>query len=387
MISDELLERLRYKGEGADLDFKQAQYRFIGANDHEKSELLKDILAIANAYRDGPGYILIGFKDQAPHPAEVVGILPSDHIDDAALQQFVNSKVQPKLEFRYEERLFDGKTVAVIAIPKQQRPFYLNKKFGKLKESAVYVRRGSSTDEASPVEVARMGRDDTEKGDPRIELSVQNERNRPLPNNFDLSFYRFDFDKLPDYESRIKVRISEGITTSMPSIGLVNRNYWRDAAKYCLYQHRLIQVRLSLVNRSDFPLSDAKLEVTCTKPEGKRVVMMPAANLPQEPDSSASALIQGASTMIDRLKEQIMVDDRGSVPVCHIRLGTLLPGEEGRVRDDLAILASGPGTYKLRVRILAGEINPPIEEEHMMTLSGQECEMDLEGLKKLMFSE
>lgn len=28
MISDEDLEQLRYKGEGADLDFKQAQYSF-----------------------------------------------------------------------------------------------------------------------------------------------------------------------------------------------------------------------------------------------------------------------------------------------------------------------------------------------------------------------
>src|SRR5690349_2457872 len=81
MISDDFLERLRYKGEGPDLDFKQAQYRFIGASEFEKCELLKDVLAVANAYRLGSGYILIGFKDQTPHPAEVVGIAPSDHID------------------------------------------------------------------------------------------------------------------------------------------------------------------------------------------------------------------------------------------------------------------------------------------------------------------
>lgn len=41
MISVERLEQLRYKGEGANLDFKQAHYRFIGTSDHEKSELLR----------------------------------------------------------------------------------------------------------------------------------------------------------------------------------------------------------------------------------------------------------------------------------------------------------------------------------------------------------
>ena len=50
MISDEDLEQLRYKGESTDLDFKQAQYPFAGASDYEKPELLKDIMAMANAY-------------------------------------------------------------------------------------------------------------------------------------------------------------------------------------------------------------------------------------------------------------------------------------------------------------------------------------------------
>lgn len=139
MISDEDLEQLRYKGESTDLDFKQAQYPFAGASDHEKSELLKDIMAMANAYRSGPGYILIGFKDLTPHPAEVVGIAASDHIDDAALQQFVRSKIDPLLEFQYEERLFDGKHVAVITIPKQARPFAPKQDFGKLKKNVALV--------------------------------------------------------------------------------------------------------------------------------------------------------------------------------------------------------------------------------------------------------
>lgn len=73
-MSDEILNKLRYRSEGDDLDFKQAQYHFIDGNDIIKSEMLKDILAMANAWREGTGYIVLGFKDQRPHPAEVTGI-------------------------------------------------------------------------------------------------------------------------------------------------------------------------------------------------------------------------------------------------------------------------------------------------------------------------
>lgn len=153
-MNSHILDGLRYKSEGTDLDFKQAQYPFVKAGEVAKAELLKDVLALANAWRDGTGYILLGFKDMRPHPAEVLGI--TEHFDDANLQQFVHGKVKPKLDFRYEEQLYEGKTVGVIAIPKQPRPFYLAHAYGGLKSNIVYVRRGSSTDEAEPTEVAKM---------------------------------------------------------------------------------------------------------------------------------------------------------------------------------------------------------------------------------------
>ena len=52
------------------------QYFLAGVTDHQKSELLKDILAMANAYRAVPGDILIGFKDRTPQPAEVAAERP-----------------------------------------------------------------------------------------------------------------------------------------------------------------------------------------------------------------------------------------------------------------------------------------------------------------------
>ena len=167
-MNEQLLNSLRYKSEGTDIDFKSKQYGFAGANDFEKSEILKDILAMANAWREGPAYILLGFLEKRPHPAEVVGI--DRNIDDSTLQEFVNSKVKPKLTFYYEEHLYGDKTVGVITIPKQKRPFFISKAYGKLAKNIVYVRRGSSTDEAEPTEIGDMVLADSGRGAMQLDL-------------------------------------------------------------------------------------------------------------------------------------------------------------------------------------------------------------------------
>ena len=381
MISDEELEQLRYKGESADLDFKQAQYRFVGAPDHQKSELLKDILAMSNAYRTGPGYILIGFKDQMPHPAEVVGIAASDHIDDAALQQFVRSKVDPLLEFQYEERLFDGKHVAIFTVPKQVRPFAPNKDYGKVKKNAVYVRRGSSTDEASMSEISKMILADAGVSKPAcIDLQIDTEKNEPLPFHLKMAF--LEFGDLPDYEEENWLDMGNGVKARMPSIKMVNRHYYRDAAKYHATVNRMVLVRLSLANLSDFALEEVKLELSCLAPQGQRVRMLRSDELPQGPtvDLMGRAFRGG----VNQLREQVNIDDRGSEPVCHVLFGTLRPRETGRAEKDVALLPAGPGKYTLSVRILAKEIATPIVKEHAIGIEGEVRHMGLEDLIPLL---
>lgn len=101
---------------GSDLDFKAEQYALSGEDNETKSELVKDILAMANAWREGPAYILLGFKEEKPNPPQVVGI--SEFHDDAHFQQLVNSKVTPKIQFKYEVRPYRGVTVGIVTIPK-----------------------------------------------------------------------------------------------------------------------------------------------------------------------------------------------------------------------------------------------------------------------------
>ena len=155
LLDSELIEQLLNEDEGPALDFKRDQYRFDGKDDRTKSELLKDILAFANSWRRTAAYILIGVCEVKGSRSLPVGV--SDHLDDANLQQFINSKTNRPVEFRYRQIKFGTVTLGVLEIPVQERPTFLNKDFGKVKERDVWIRRGSSSAIALPDEVARMG--------------------------------------------------------------------------------------------------------------------------------------------------------------------------------------------------------------------------------------
>jgi hypothetical protein len=381
-LIDEQLTALRYKSEGTEIDFKSSQYRFIGGSEDNKAEMLKDILAIANAWRDGLGYILLGFKDQRPHPAEVVGI--SDSIDDAQLQQFVNAKVKPKLTFRYEEHLYEGKTVGVISIPKQKRAFYLANSYGKLKSNVVYVRRGSSTDEAEPPEIAAMMMADAGRGDMRVDLAALTADNANLPDTIQLSYLQFT-EKFPDYETPRRTVGPFEIEIGA-SIWHDNRSFWREYAEYVRVDEGLIEMKFVLLNRSGTQLSNAKLEVVVEPLDGQNYQLLAGADLPDQPNRQWSH-IHGMRTLpevLSRQSPQLVIDDSGAVPTCNVRFGSLLPSEEGRSSDTLGIIPLSPGKLRLRFRILASELAVPQESERVIECTGAVERLDFEGFQAFM---
>ena len=153
----EILENLLHQPEGPTLDFKWKQYPFNGASEFDKSELLKDILALANSWRFTTAYILIGVREAKGGRSEIVGV--QEHLDDAILHQFVNSKTQRPINFSYSIFSAEGAKIGVIQIPVQDRPIFLTKPFGKIQAYEIKIRDGSSTRTASPDEIVRMGDD------------------------------------------------------------------------------------------------------------------------------------------------------------------------------------------------------------------------------------
>lgn len=374
MLTDTMLDQLRYKGEGSDLDYKAERYPFAGTTDEAKAELLKDILAMANAHRDGTAYILMGFKESQPHPAEAVGIPAEGVIDDSRIQQFVNEKLESKLDFRYEERMFEGQHIAVISIPKQPRPFYLKKPFGKLAKDTVYIRRGSSTSIASPREMVMMGVADQSNGEALFDLEVLDSSNSPLGDHFERTF--LTFDDLPDYR-----RQQPPAYMAAPNFTRENRNFWRECAEYFQSKNCLIRIRLALTNRSNFSLSGTKLEVTWATNVGQPFKMLTTDDLPDLPaeEWNFGRVLSG--------KGATEVDDDGREPVYQSMLGGVRPGETRRVGEDLAFLPMKPGVYTLKVRVLANEVSPPHTFERVVTVTGECRHLSVEELVELLDEE
>src|SRR4051812_32423004 len=122
------IEALLWENESTSLDFKESQYPFAGATEPERGEIIKDILAFANAFRRDDAFILLGVREVHGGRAEVVGV--NEHLDDASLQQLVNSKTSRTVEFSYHAVEFDGQQIGVIRVPRQKRPVFLTKGYG-----------------------------------------------------------------------------------------------------------------------------------------------------------------------------------------------------------------------------------------------------------------
>jgi len=153
-MNPQLLENLLYQEESEALDFKVEQYPFDKATDAQKGELLKDILAFANAWRQTDAYILIGVEEVRGGRSLVRG---ATHLLNRNLQQFVHSKTNRPVEFSYTPVTFEGAEIGVLTIPLQDRPVYLTKQYGDLEANVVYIRRSDTTGKAAPDEVALMG--------------------------------------------------------------------------------------------------------------------------------------------------------------------------------------------------------------------------------------
>ena len=179
-MNSDVFEELLHEEESASLDFKRDQYEFAGASDEQKSELLKDILAFANAWRRVTAYILIGVEEIKGGRSNPVGV--AHQLSDNDLQQFVNSKTNRPVAFSYRAFAFEGNQFGIIEVPVQSRPVFLKRSYGKLSANTVYVRRGSSTDVADPEEIAKMGSADTGRAaEPAFELEWADLREqRPL---------------------------------------------------------------------------------------------------------------------------------------------------------------------------------------------------------------
>lgn len=256
------LEKLLLEGESVSLDFKREQYPFTNATPEAKAKLLKDILAMANSWRKVPAYILIGVDAETDQSTNVIGI--TSHIDDAALQQFVNDKTNRTIRFSYQRAALYGKTIGVIEIPIQKRPFYLRNDFAHLRKNIVYFRRGSSNTEATPDEILKMGEPIALSGDNLKVEFADAEKRRCLGNTLSIECVAMTVeneDDLPDYDPRP----SSGLY--VPSFERPNTDYYRELVAYSKAQLLLRKIALTVTNEGSLNAQSIRAEFVVPDPD------------------------------------------------------------------------------------------------------------------------
>jgi hypothetical protein len=360
MHSDSLIEGLLFEAESAELDFKREQYVFEGADDRGKSELLKDILAFANAWRRTDAYILIGVQEVKEGESSVVGI--EKHIDDATLQQFVNAKTNRPVLFSYTPTSFRSKQIGVIHIPVQDRPVFIMRDYGRLNKNVVYLRRGSSTDEARPDEIARMGQAFGES------LTLKPLLAPLLATGSDWSDFAEatsfettrllhpDITTLPDYSAP---RAGGPLGMMNASMTQVDPDYYRDKAEYFRFALKLKPVRFSVRNDGTALASGVKLVIRVDDPE-HMIEFISGLNQPKSPRKEWSPLQSIRPISFNKPKQDIEVIRTNAGWTVNAFFGKIQAKDSAVTLNELFVGRLTSGVVKLPVSVFADELSSPV---------------------------
>jgi hypothetical protein len=118
-----------------------------------KKEFVKDVVALANARGDCERNLIFGLDENTGDLFD-----SKRPMDEAALQQIINSNCEPLIIFTVEEYSIDGITLSVVNIPKSDNRPHLIKKY-KVRdtiENYIPVRHGTTTDFASRSDLDEM---------------------------------------------------------------------------------------------------------------------------------------------------------------------------------------------------------------------------------------
>lgn len=375
----EVAQALLFEAEGPNLDFKREQYRFAGANDSDKAEFLKDVLAFANAFRRAEAYIFVGVEEVQGGPANVVGV--SEHLEDADLQQFVNSKTNRPVDFSYRAIELNGKKVALICVALQRRPLYLTKNYGGLLKDSVYIRRGSSTAVASPDEIAQMGVSVSAMGDsvPALTFSLGDGDNLSIlaqPVTVDLRRVILPADfKVPDFKRDEDSDPLRTIRTTR-----TRPQFFRELVDYYSIHEAVESVGFAVRNDGTVPALDVDALVEIDDPSDDLIVMVDN-DLPNLPKAAESIYtIPAANLPADVFNADVVVRKIDSYWRTEASFGKIRPKETVWSSCKVCVGAPTSRTVVLRVRLHGDNLPEPVEFEQTLTLRVTDCPETLESL-------
>jgi len=372
-----LLEQLLYEEESTTLDFKKEQYLFAKASDEDKSELLKDILGFANAWRRADAYILIGVEEVRGGRSNVIGI--TDQLDDHSLQQFVNSKTSRPVQFSYQACPLDGKQIGIIRIDQQIRPVYLKKDYGKLERDKVYMRRGSSTNPAKPAsidEIAQMGLSTIPE---QAELSVEFAATDKQESLGDKLHLQTEYCEMPPMED-IPNYGASGSRFAMASAIQYNSRYWEELAEYEFARRFLRPVRVVVHNLGRVAAGDVRVEFNIPVADG--TVIWDESSLPSIPRQDNVFLTGRSLPSIQpvlRYPGKVSISTDAQEYLVEIDCGDLQPGRKVWC-DQFFVGRASSGAVPFNARVYAENAERPKEVLLTLNFTVAESTMSVDDL-------
>jgi len=135
----ELDELIEFEQENTSLELKREQY--LKPN---YEELLKDIMAMANATISGDRHIIVGVKLFPDGTRKFWSIKRDEFIDSATYQQLVRENIEPEIPFEYSPYEFEEHLFGVFRIHDcNDQPYLMRKKFGQLQVGDGWIRKGT----------------------------------------------------------------------------------------------------------------------------------------------------------------------------------------------------------------------------------------------------
>jgi hypothetical protein len=380
-MTNEMFESLLFEEEGTTIDFKKEQYRFVNATEDEKSELLKDILGFANAWRRTKAYILVGVEDVRGDKGNVVGIPTSEQLHDHALQQFVNSIVNTPIHFQYRAFSYEGKQVGIFVFDEgQKRPVYLRRNFGALEKEKVYVRRGSSTTPSKPAsldEIALMG-----AGKPRDRAEILVEfghvdRDDAIGARVHM---QCELCCVPESKKIPTLRDPHehplGIRTDY--LRSHNPHYYRELAEYEFMTRLCRPVRLIVKNIGEVAANNVRIELVVPKGLG----LVPTETLPVEPEKEeipGARPMRGIRPVHRRDPGEVDIDENDDRFRIEIDCRDLQPGRQ--VWSDRFYIGAGrSGDYPIQGHVFADNLPKPQECTLTVSAEVQETKLSVKEL-------
>ena len=376
-ITPTLIDRLLREDESTALDFKGEQYSFQESSVSKKAEFLKDLLAFANSWRRTTAYILTGVVERKGGSSEVTGI--SDELDDASLQQFVNSKTQRPLQLSYRSTEHGGRLVGVFEIPVQRRPVYLKKDYGKVEKGIVYVRRGSSTAIVSPDEIAEMGASGLGQPRPTLELMWAEIDKRVVLSSPCEIVSRILAPKLSIGPRTAPTR-PRGLTfASLP----LNENYEKEIIEFTFLMNYLQPVGFRLANIGDGVARNI-LFVGCVE-KGSAVQVVSWEDRPRRPVRNTW---EGLGEDITPLAEQLRKKPEPTVKEfdteweISVEFGDIRPGERVWSSVPILVATSRAKVIEVKGQLKGDNLSKPISVALQIVSSVEERIMAISDVEK-----